>query len=140
MEIILKRHVTYRTLCVCRSRRPHQRRRPHLYCIERNHDNHGTDCLFVSFSPADFCLLLADDLSLPKRFMPDFGRPIFHAAGTFLLQKPAAAALKFPSSAYIYAIMGLLVRLRGAFPPSLIRFKLISLRTQGIERSPVRSR
>lgn len=43
--------------------------------------------------------------------MPDFGRPIFHAAGTLSLQKSAAAALKFPSSAYIYAIMGLLVSL-----------------------------
>jgi hypothetical protein len=118
MEISVKRHVAYRTLRVCCSRRPRQRRRPHLYCIERDHDNHGTDRLLVSFSPADLCLLFADNLLLTNRFMPDFGRPIFHAAGTFLLQKPAAAALKFPSSAYIYAIMGLLVRLRGGSPPS----------------------
>ena len=45
--------------------------------------------------------------------MPDFGRPIFHAAGTLLLQERAAAALKFPCSAYIYAIMGLLVSVVG---------------------------
>jgi hypothetical protein len=44
-----------------------------------------------------------------QSFLPDLGREIFHTTGTFLLSDAGAAALKHPSSAYIFAIMGLLV-------------------------------
>ena len=48
-------------------------------------------------------------LTLHCRFTPDLGRPYFQAAGAFLLQKRGAAALKFEASAYVFAILGLLV-------------------------------